>query len=77
MSVKVRSDTPFSKIAEALAQRLRLDASRVRLTVDAAHENGGEWVCPDDTPAELGLIDGSVVHICPLASASTAVPAVA
>ena len=66
VSVKVRTDTPFAKIAEALAQRLRLDASRVRLTVDAAYENGGEWVSPEDTPAELGLVDGSVVHICPM-----------
>eukprot|EP00976_Prorocentrum_cordatum_P091562 1188580-Prorocentrum_minimum.AAC.3 len=60
---QVRADTPFSRIIKVLAERLKLEAAEVVLTVDASFAGGGEVVRDDETPAELGLHDGACIHI--------------
>ncbi|KAK3255866.1 hypothetical protein CYMTET_34976, partial [Cymbomonas tetramitiformis] len=49
----------------------------VCLTVDASYKNGGEVVCDDDTPNELGLLDGACIHIQCLQTGNAAAAAAA
>ena len=63
VSVKVKADTAFARIAEVIAARLGVAPGALTLTVDAPLAAGGELVPGDATPFELGLEDGSTLHI--------------